>query len=83
MPSKEEQKEETKKQQLKQQASTLLARANVDRQRQLAASQRSPYMGDRTVKDIIANKQRFGYDPFTPVDKDRLSALKKEFKGIL
>lgn len=83
MPSKEEEKDDTKKMQLRQRAATLLAQANVERQRQLAATQRSPFLGNSTAKNIVPNKLPFGYDPATPVEKDRLSKLKKEFIGIL
>ncbi|CAA7019499.1 unnamed protein product [Microthlaspi erraticum] len=83
-PTKAEEVEEAQRMALKQQATIDIARANVQRQRQLAASQVSPFIGDSTVKGIIPNKPRlgYGYDPNEPVDKDRLARLKKDFKGI-
>ncbi|CAA7025699.1 unnamed protein product [Microthlaspi erraticum] len=47
-------------------------KAPARRQRQLAASQRSPFVGDSTVKGIIPNKSQLGFGY-----KERLAQMKK------
>ncbi|KAJ4895728.1 Ulp1 protease family protein [Raphanus sativus] len=55
----------------------IVARARSDRQRRLAATQKSPFAGNSTAKVIIPNQpyRGLGYNPFAGVDKPKLSVL--------
>ncbi|CAN7016913.1 unnamed protein product [Brassica rapa subsp. trilocularis] len=60
----------------KRDAALVLCRANSDRTRRLAASQKSPYTANRIAKVIIPNKKLYpSYNPFAPIDKKKLKEL--------
>ncbi|KAF2540487.1 hypothetical protein F2Q68_00031871 [Brassica cretica] len=51
-------------------------RAKSERERKLAASQQSPFLGNSTTKQIVPTKNvGHGYDPFAPVDKKNAKVL--------
>ncbi|KAF3588435.1 hypothetical protein F2Q69_00030122 [Brassica cretica] len=55
-------------------AARIVARAKSKRQRRLAATQHSPFNGNSTAKVIIPKRGQ-GYNPFTGVDRQKLSVL--------
>nr|VDD49605.1 unnamed protein product [Brassica oleracea] len=60
----------------KRDAALALFRAKSDRTRKLAASQKSPYTANSTVRVIISNRKLYpGYNPFAPIDKTKLKEL--------
>ncbi|CAN7077445.1 unnamed protein product [Brassica oleracea var. botrytis] len=60
----------------KRDAALALCRAKSDRTRKLAASQKSPYTANSTAKVIILNRKLYpGYNPFAPIDKNKLKEL--------
>ncbi|CAG7885608.1 unnamed protein product [Brassica rapa] len=60
----------------KRDAALVLCRANSDRTRRLAASQKSPYTANRIAKVIIPNKKLYpSYNPFASIDKKKLKEL--------
>ncbi|KAF3534434.1 hypothetical protein DY000_02038894 [Brassica cretica] len=60
----------------KKDAALALCRAKSDRTRKLAASQQSPYTANITARVIISNKKLYpGYNPFAPIDKNKLKEL--------
>ena len=61
----EEERREAKKDIVKE-----YCRAKSERERNLAASQQSPFLGNSTAKQIVPTKNvGHGYDPFAPIDK--------------
>ncbi|KAL0805237.1 hypothetical protein Bca101_097728 [Brassica carinata] len=57
-------------------AALTFCRTKSDRTRKLAASQQSPYTANSTAKVIIPNKKLYpGYNPFAPIDKNKLKEL--------
>ena len=53
-----------------------LCREKSERKRKLAASQKSPFQGKSTAKQIVPTKKiGHGYEPFAPVDKKKAKAL--------
>ncbi|KAF3484527.1 hypothetical protein F2Q69_00054357 [Brassica cretica] len=59
-----------------------LCRAKSDRTRKLARSQKSPYMANMTARVIISNRKLYpGYNPFAPVDKNKLKELAEWLKS--
>ncbi|CAF1928323.1 unnamed protein product, partial [Brassica napus] len=60
----------------KRDAALALCRAKSDRTRKLAASQKSPYTENSTAKVIISNRKLYpGYNPFAPIDNNKLKEL--------
>ena len=56
-------------------------RAKRERDRKLAASQKSPFQGNNTAKQIIpTTKFGHGYNPFAPVDKKKAKVLFESLK---
>ncbi|CAN6850293.1 unnamed protein product [Brassica oleracea] len=67
----EEERREAKKYLVKE-----YCRAKSGRERKLAASQQSPFLGNSTAKQIVPTKNvGHGYDPFAPVDKKNAKVL--------
>ncbi|CAF1807698.1 unnamed protein product [Brassica napus] len=65
----------------KKDAALALCRAKSDRTRKLAASQKSPYTANRTARVIISNRKLYpGYNPFAPIDKNKLRELAEWLK---
>ncbi|CAN7047095.1 unnamed protein product [Brassica oleracea var. botrytis] len=59
-----------------------LCRAKSDRTRKLARSQKSPYTANRTARVIISNRKLYpGYNPFAPIDKNKLRELAEWLKS--
>ncbi|CAF1817454.1 unnamed protein product [Brassica napus] len=59
-----------------------LCRAKSDRTRKLARSQKSPYTANRTARVIISNRKLYsGYNPFAPIDKNKLKELAEWLKS--
>ncbi|CAN6843625.1 unnamed protein product [Brassica oleracea] len=66
----------------KKDAALALCRAKSDRTRKLAASQKSPYTANRTARVIISNRKLYpGYNPFAPIDKNKLRELAEWLKS--
>ncbi|CAN6917629.1 unnamed protein product [Brassica oleracea] len=66
----------------KKDAALALCRAKSDRTRKLAQSQKSPYTANRTARVIISNRKLYrGYNPFAPVDKNKLRELAEWLKS--
>ncbi|CAN6890988.1 unnamed protein product [Brassica oleracea] len=66
----------------KKDAALALCRAKSDRTRKLAASQKSPYTANRTARVIISNIKLYpGYNPFAPIDKNKLRELAEWLKS--
>ncbi|CAN6873222.1 unnamed protein product, partial [Brassica oleracea] len=66
----------------KKDAALALCRAKSDRTRKLAASQKSPYTANRTARVIISNRKLYpGYNPFAPIDKNKLKELAEWLKS--
>ncbi|CAN6998081.1 unnamed protein product, partial [Brassica oleracea var. botrytis] len=60
----------------KRDAALALCRTKSDRKRKLAASQKSPYTANNTARVIISNRKLYpGYNPFAPIDKNKLKEL--------
>ncbi|CAA7059544.1 unnamed protein product [Microthlaspi erraticum] len=80
VPSKEECLADIRKNQRKFNAK-LMVRAKDQRERKLAPSQKSPFVGNVTVKELIRNKkQRLAvYNPYLPEDKN----VRKELTAFL
>ncbi|KAF3604660.1 hypothetical protein F2Q69_00035978 [Brassica cretica] len=79
----EEERREAKKDIVKE-----YCRAKSERERKLAASQQSPFLGNSTAKQIVPTKNvGHGYDPFAPIDKKNakvfLEFLKKDLHHTL
>ncbi|CAF1710999.1 unnamed protein product [Brassica napus] len=56
--------------------------AKSDRTRKLARSQKSPYLTNRTARVIISNRKLYpGYNPFAPIDKNKLRELAEWLKS--
>lgn len=67
-----------RKQAEKKKAADILARSKSERMRGLAASQVTPFIGNKTAKSIIPKGK--GYDPFQPVDPQKIKVLDDLFK---
>ncbi|CAN6820692.1 unnamed protein product [Brassica oleracea] len=66
----------------KKNAALALCRAKSDRTRKLARSQKSPYTANRTARVIISNRKLYpGYNPFAPIDKNKLRELAEWLKS--
>ncbi|CAN6815409.1 unnamed protein product [Brassica oleracea var. botrytis] len=66
----------------KKDAALALCRAKSDRTRKLVASQKSPYTANRTARVIISNRKLYpGYNPFAPIDKNKLRELAEWLKS--
>ncbi|CAN7030196.1 unnamed protein product, partial [Brassica oleracea var. botrytis] len=66
----------------KKDAALALCRAKSDRTRKLVRSQKSPYTANRTARVIISNKNLYpGYNPFAPIDKNKLRELAEWLKS--
>ncbi|CAN6867209.1 unnamed protein product [Brassica oleracea] len=66
----------------KKDAALALCRAKSDRTRKLALSQKSPYTANRTARVIISNRKLYpGYNPFAPIDKNKLKELAEWLKS--
>ncbi|CAN6913226.1 unnamed protein product [Brassica oleracea] len=66
----------------KKDAALALCRAKSDRTRKLARSQKSPYTANRTARVIISNRKLYpGYNPFAPIDKNKLRELAEWLKS--
>ncbi|CAF2057596.1 unnamed protein product [Brassica napus] len=66
----------------KKDAALALCRAKSDRTRKLAASQKSPYTTNRTARVVISNRKLYpGYNPFAPIDKNKLRELAEWLKS--
>ncbi|CAN6831390.1 unnamed protein product [Brassica oleracea] len=66
----------------KKDAALALCRAKSDRTRKLAASQKSPYTANKTARVIISNRKLYpGYNPFAPIDKNKLRELTEWLKS--
>ncbi|CAN6982669.1 unnamed protein product [Brassica oleracea var. botrytis] len=66
----------------KKDAALAICRAKSDRTRKLAASQKSPYTANRTARVIISNRKLYpGYNPFAPIDKNKLRELAEWLKS--
>ncbi|CAA7020156.1 unnamed protein product [Microthlaspi erraticum] len=81
VPSKEECLADIRKNQRKFNAKLMSIRAKDQRERKLAPSQKSPFVGNVTVKELIRNKkQRLAvYNPYLPEDKN----VRKELTAFL
>ena len=68
----------------KKNAALALCRAKSDRTRKLARSQKSPYTANRTARVIISNRKLYpGYNPFAPIDKNKLREFAEWLKSCL
>ncbi|CAN7031330.1 unnamed protein product, partial [Brassica oleracea var. botrytis] len=68
----------------KKDAALALCRAKSDRKRKLARSQKSPYTANMTARVIISNRKLYpGYNPFAPIDKNKLRELAEWLKSSL
>nr|VDD23594.1 unnamed protein product [Brassica oleracea] len=68
----------------KKDATLALCRAKSDRTRKLARSQKSPYTANRTARVIISNRKLYpGYNPFAPIDKNKLREFAEWLKSCL
>ncbi|CAN6988163.1 unnamed protein product [Brassica oleracea var. botrytis] len=68
----------------KKDAALALCRAKSDRTRKLVRSQKSPYTANRTARVIISNRKLYpGYNPFAPIDKNKLRELAEWLKSCL
>ncbi|CAF1710747.1 BnaCnng77650D [Brassica napus] len=66
----------------KKNAALALCRAKSDRTRKLARSQKSPYTANMTARVIISNRKLYpGYNPFAPIDKNKLRELAEWLKS--
>ncbi|CAN6926704.1 unnamed protein product [Brassica oleracea] len=66
----------------KKDAALALCRAKSDRTRKLARSQKFPYTANRTARVIISNRKLYpGYNPFAPIDKNKLRELAEWLKS--
>ncbi|CAF2107723.1 unnamed protein product [Brassica napus] len=66
----------------KKDAALALCRAKSDRTRKLARSQKSPYTANRTARVIISNRKLYpGYNPYAPIDKNKLKELAEWLKS--
>ncbi|CAN7086448.1 unnamed protein product [Brassica oleracea var. botrytis] len=66
----------------KKDAALALCRAKSDRTRKLTRSQKSPYTAHRTARVIISNRKLYpGYNPFAPIDKNKLRELAEWLKS--
>ncbi|CAN7074723.1 unnamed protein product, partial [Brassica oleracea var. botrytis] len=66
----------------KKDAALTLCRAKSDRTRKLARSQKSPYTANRMARVIISNRKLYpGYNPFAPIDKNKLKELAEWLKS--
>ncbi|KAL0750099.1 hypothetical protein Bca101_032102 [Brassica carinata] len=66
----------------KKDAALALCRAKSDRKRKLARSQKSPYTANMTARVIISNRKLYpGYNPFAPIDKNKLRELAEWLKS--
>ncbi|CAN7018314.1 unnamed protein product [Brassica oleracea var. botrytis] len=66
----------------KKDAALALCRAKSDRTRKLARSQKSPYTANRTARVIISNRKLYpGYNPFAPIDNNKLKELAEWLKS--
>ncbi|CAN7003552.1 unnamed protein product [Brassica oleracea var. botrytis] len=66
----------------KKDAALALCRAKSDRTRKLARSQKSPYTANRTARVIISNRKLYpGYNPFAPIEKNKLRELAEWLKS--
>ncbi|KAF3527494.1 hypothetical protein DY000_02037211 [Brassica cretica] len=66
----------------KRDAALALCRAKSDRTRKLAVSQKSPYTANSTARVIISNRKLYpGYNPFAPIDKNKLKELAEWLKS--
>ncbi|KAL0826481.1 hypothetical protein Bca101_050158 [Brassica carinata] len=66
----------------KKDAALALCRAKSDRTRKLARSQKSPYTANRTARVTISNRKLYpGYNPFAPIDKNKLRELAEWLKS--
>ncbi|CAN7001435.1 unnamed protein product, partial [Brassica oleracea var. botrytis] len=66
----------------KKDAALTLCLAKSDRTRKLARSQKSPYTANRTARVIISNRKLYpGYNPFAPIDKNKLRELAEWLKS--
>ncbi|CAF1746253.1 unnamed protein product [Brassica napus] len=66
----------------KKDAALALCRAKSDRTRKLARSHKSPYTANRTARVIISNRKLYpGYNPFAPIDKNKLRELAEWLKS--
>ncbi|CAN6924511.1 unnamed protein product [Brassica oleracea] len=66
----------------KKDAALALCREKSDRTRKLARSQKYPYTANRTARVIISNRKLYpGYNPFAPIDKNKLRELAEWLKS--